>query len=90
MCGMAKTKGVSCQLSLYPLCREDCTGPIKEAVDLIESNTQVSSNVNEMSTIIQGERKEVLRLIESIQQRMEEKGVQYTMVLTLSNICGCD
>jgi len=42
-----------------------------------------------MSTIIKGEREAVMGVLEEIQRRMEEKGVRYTMVVTLSNTCGC-
>ena len=42
-----------------------------------------------MSTIIRGERKAVMGVLDEIQRRMEEKGVRYTMVVMLSNTCGC-
>ncbi len=90
MCAMGKTDLISCQMSLYPLCVEDCITPIKDVVKLIDDNRHISSKVNDMSTVIKGERKAVMQLIEDIQRRMEQNGVQYTMVLTLSNICGCE
>ena len=89
MCGMGKTPIVSCQVSFYPLYTEDCITLVKEAVGIIEKNGGVSSSVNEMSTIIRGERKAVMGVLDEIQRRMEEKGVRYTMVVTLSNTCGC-
>lgn len=86
---MGKTDVVSCQLSFYPLCTKECTAPVKEVVDLIEESAGIVSSVNDMSTIIKGGRKTVMTLLEDIQKRMEEKDIQYTMVITLSNICGC-
>jgi uncharacterized protein YqgV (UPF0045/DUF77 family) len=58
-------------------------------VDIIGKSDCISSSVNEMSTIIRGEREAVMGVLEEIQRRMEEKGVRYTMVVTLSNTCGC-
>ncbi|MGI6697270.1 MAG: hypothetical protein GX918_01540 [Clostridiales bacterium] len=89
MRGMGKTPVVSCQVSFYPLYTEDCIVPVKEVVDIIGKSDCISSSVNEMSTIIRGEREAVMGVLEEIQRRMEEKGVRYTMVVTLSNTCGC-
>lgn len=90
MCSMGKTDFVSCQMSFYPLCTVDCIDPVNDVVDLIKSSRSVSSSVNDMSTVIKGRRKDVMQLIEDIQRHMEDKGEQYTMVLTISNICGCN
>ncbi|HZX47249.1 MAG TPA: YkoF family thiamine/hydroxymethylpyrimidine-binding protein [Clostridia bacterium] len=89
MRGMGKTPIVSCQVSFYPLYTEDCIALVKEVVEIIAKSDGVSSSVNEMSTIIRGERKAVMGVLDEIQRRMEEKGVRYTMVVTLSNTCGC-
>ena len=58
-------------------------------MEFIGKSDCISSSVNEMSTIIRGEREAVMGVLEEIQRRMEEKGVRYTMVVTLSNTCGC-
>ncbi|NLO25810.1 MAG: hypothetical protein GX114_06675 [Clostridiales bacterium] len=86
---MGKTAIVSCQVSFYPLYTKECIAPVKEVVGIIEKSTGVSSSVNEMSTIIRGERGAVMGVLEDIQREMEEKGIRYTMVMTLSNTCGC-
>ncbi len=89
MCAVGKAALISCQISFYPLYTVDCISSVKEVVSLIEANTGITCSVNDMSTIVKGERGAVMKLLEDIQQRMEEKGIRYSMVLTISNSCGC-
>lgn len=80
---------ISCQVSLYPLKTCEPVQPVREAVRIIEGSG-LYHRVSDMSTIIKGKREEVMDLLSAIQEEMDLKGVSYTMVITISNICGCE
>lgn len=89
MCDVEKTSLISCQMSFYPLYTEDCIPIVKKVVGVIKKNGRVTSSVNDLSTIIKGEREAVMELVDDVQQRMDEENIRYSMILTISNSCGC-
>ena len=88
MCVVGKTSIISCQVSFYPLYTAYPIPMVKEAVEMMESS-DLDVQVNDMSTIIKGRNDQVMALLTRIQNRMNEKKCEFTMVITLSNVCGC-
>ena len=85
---MGKTNLITCQLSFYPLNTNDTTTIIEEVLDNIRM-AGLDTQTNDMATIIKGERHRVMELLNSLQDMINNKGCNYTMVITISNICGC-
>ena len=89
MCSMEKTSLVSCQLSFYPLNTTDTVSPIKTVIKIIE-RSGLHTEVNDMSTIIKGDGQKVLNILSDILKRMDEDKIGYTLIVTMSNVCGCE
>lgn len=88
MCAMGKTGMIACQISFYPLNTLDTSIPVKKVVEIIEASN-LDAQVNDISTIVKGKRDDVMDLLKEIQDKMDEESCHFTMVITLSNICGC-
>lgn len=78
---------LACQMSLYPLGKDNYTAIIKEAVAVLEGSG-VEVEVNAMSTIIRGEEEAVWQAVRRLFQVAAERG-EAVMVMTVSNRCGC-
>lgn len=78
---------LACQMSLYPLGKDDYTAVIKEAVAAL-GGSGVEVEVNAMSTIIRGEEETVWQAARRLFQTAAGCG-EVVMVMTVSNRCGC-
>lgn len=76
---------ISVEISYYPL-SEDYNKPISDFIDLISKNKDLEINIGKMSTIITGEYKLVMDILNNGMQSLMEK---YPSVFTLkvSNTC---
>ncbi len=79
-------KVINCQLSFYPLQREDVNREVDRVIEMIQS-APVQSEVNQMSTIISGEPGPVFELLEKITLEMDGSGLYFAMSLNISNYC---
>ena len=84
-----RTIQIACQLSFCPLGKEQYRTEIDKVLKMI-NDSGLSAQVGSMSTVITGESKVILSLLERIIQQQAEDEVQYIMNLAISNVCGCD
>jgi uncharacterized protein YqgV (UPF0045/DUF77 family) len=78
---------LSCQLSFYPLGREDYLSPINEVLSLIQ-NSGLQHTIGEASTLIYGPPDRVFALLQRITESMNDVGCRFVMPVSLSNTCG--
>jgi uncharacterized protein YqgV (UPF0045/DUF77 family) len=80
---------IACQLSFCPRDRKECNQSIDRVLELIVASG-LQTEIGSMSTIIHGDAKDVLNLIEKIIRLQEKNGAEYIVNMAISNICGCD
>ena len=85
MCEVQKEKLISCQLSFYPLGKEEYISDINQVLEIIH-NSNLEYTINDMATIIKGTTSLVFKLLQSIS---ETTTCNFTMNVVLSNTCGC-
>ena len=76
---------VQAEISLYPLRQNELTKPIRQFVELLESN-KLKVQLGPMSTLVTGESQAVF---ESLQKAFEKVAQRYEVVMTtkISNAC---
>ena len=76
---------VQAEISLYPLRQNELTKPIRQFVELLESN-KLKVQLGPMSTLVTGESRAVF---ESLQKSFEKLAQRYEVVMTakISNAC---
>lgn len=85
MCPMAEI--ASCQLSFIPIQTENYISDIDKVLGLI-IDSGLEHSIGEMSTIVRGNKSEILNLISAIYDMMTDK-CSFVMDIRLSNTCGC-
>lgn len=77
----------SCQLSFTPIQSESYLSDVDKVLSQIKASG-LEHSIGEMSTIIKGDKAEILALINIIYDTMTDK-CSFVMDIRLSNICGC-
>jgi uncharacterized protein YqgV (UPF0045/DUF77 family) len=78
---------ISCQLSLYPLGEKKYIDIIKKILVYLKEIEGLEVTVNSMSTVIYGDEDLVWRSIRGLYSEADKSG-EFSMILTLSNVCG--
>jgi uncharacterized protein YqgV (UPF0045/DUF77 family) len=86
MCSVGKR--ASLELTYYPLETVEVNRSVDRVLDLLRvSGLQLE--IGAMSTVVRGEIGELLALIERIHETAEEHRESFSLVMKLSNACGC-
>lgn len=85
MCPVAEI--ASCQLSFIPMQAENYLLEIDKVLHLIASSSMEHS-IGDMSTVIKGDKAEILELISNIYDLMANQ-CSFILDIRLSNVCGC-
>lgn len=78
---------ISCEISFLPIQSNDYVAEVEEVLRIIKSY-DLEVIVGLMSTTVRGEPTIVFDLITNIFERMNQV-TKFTMVIKISNICGC-
>lgn len=84
MCAVSKEPVISCQLSFYPLGREDYLADIDAVLRLVEQSG-LRHTVGGMATTVTGRANDVFALLHQIAATAR---CPFSMPLLLSNTCG--
>lgn len=79
---------MSCQLTFYPLETKNINGTVNQVLSIIDT-APVQYETTPLNTLIFGELKDIVKLLEQIASIMDESGVKFVMQVSLSNHCGC-
>ncbi len=85
MCPMEKI--ASCEISFTPIGSSDYLDHIEKVLDIIKM-TGLEYSIGILSTTIRGSKKEILNLINSIYNELDDI-CDFSMDIKISNICGC-
>lgn len=89
MCLMEDKKVISCQISFYPLNTKKVNAEVRRVINIInESKLDYESNA--ISTIVYGKATEIYQLLAEITLKMNENNTKFSMVINISNSCGCE
>ncbi len=80
-------KVASCQISFTPIGSIDYLEEIKKVLSIITASG-LKNDIGALSTVIIGERSEVLKLIKDIYEAMDDV-CDFSMDVKISNLCGC-
>lgn len=81
-----KEKLISCQLSFYPLGKEDYINDIDQVLEIIRASN-LDYTINDMSTIMKGASSLVYKTLQTITDKTTSN---FTMCVVISNTCGCE
>lgn len=81
-----KEKLISCQLSFYPLGKEDYIDDIDKVLEIIRSSN-LDYTINDMSSIMKGASSLVYKTLQTITDNTTSN---FTMCVVISNTCGCE
>jgi len=73
---------MKCQLTYLPLGTAEVTEKVDEVIDVIDSY-ELSYNVGELSTLVEGDREEVFNLINDIYTTQNDNGSQFRLHVEL-------
>ena len=76
---------IQAEISLYPLCENEYSQPIKQFIRVLENNN-LNVKTGPMSTLVAGDSQV---LFEKLQQAFERMAEEYKVVMTvkISNVC---
>lgn len=78
---------MTCQITYIPLFTEDVIDEVQAFIDHFEEY-EVEVEVNDVSSVIKGEKSEVFRLIEDSYDRVDESGRKFRLHVELLNTNG--
>lgn len=78
---------ISCEISFLPIQSNDYIGEVEEVIRIIR-NYDLEITEGLMSTTVRGEPAAIFDLLTNIFERMNQR-TKFTMVVKISNICGC-
>ena len=83
---------IACQLSLYPLARDDVAEVVTAALRPVEAMREegLSVEVGAMSTVLTGPDDLVWRAARALFDAAAADGHRLVLTATFSNECGCD
>ncbi len=81
-------KSATLELSYYPLGVRDVKGSVESILEILMASG-LSHETSAMSTVVRGEIGDLLSLIEAIHRSADERDEAFTLVMKLSNSCGC-
>lgn len=84
MCEIQKENLISCQLSFTPLGKVDYIKDIENILKIIE-DSNVEYEVGGMSTILKGNSRNILNIIDKIIEYSNNSNVEFTMTTIFSN-----
>lgn len=73
---------MKCQLTYLPLAATKAKEEVQEVLDFIDK-CNVDYSAGELSTLVEGDRKEVLELINGLYSRMDDEGKQFRLHVEL-------
>ncbi len=79
---------ISCEISFLPIQSKDYTSDIEEVLRIIR-NYDLEITVGFMSTTLRGDARLIFNLLAEIFEKMHQR-TKFTMVVKISNICGCE
>lgn len=79
---------ISCEISFLPIQSKDYTSDIEEVLRIIR-NYDLEITVGFMSTTLRGDARLIFSLLAEIFEKMNQR-TKFTMVVKISNICGCE
>lgn len=79
---------ISCEISFLPIQSKDYTSDIEEVLRIIR-NYDLEITVGFMSTTLRGDVRLIFSLLAEIFEKMNQR-TKFTMVVKISNICGCE
>lgn len=79
---MSEISQISCQLSFYPLGAADYNQIVEQVLQLIQQQTAVTAETNELATILRGPVTDIFKLLEQI-MRKNKIGILSAMQLFL-------
>lgn len=86
---MSNVQKISAQISLYPLGNNQYNAIIDDVLTLIQSK-KIHSEINVMSTILNGEASIIFPLLAEIHTLLSQANQKYVLNVTISNTCGCE
>ncbi|WP_294605984.1 YkoF family thiamine/hydroxymethylpyrimidine-binding protein [uncultured Lactobacillus sp.] len=86
---MSEISQISCQLSFYPLGAADYNQIVEQVLQLIQQQTAVTAETNELATILRGPVTDIFKLLEQITNYAQEQNWHFVCNATISNTCGC-
>lgn len=82
-------KRASLELSYYPLGTTNVNGSVEAVLEILRASG-LPLEVGIMSTVVRGEIGELLAVIEQIHGEAMERHEDFSLVMKLSNTCGCE
>lgn len=86
---MEEGRIIACQLSYIPVQSPDINKELGQVLEIIKVHFP-NCEIGEFSTIVKGTARKVLQLINSLIEKMDQKGSKFNIQISLSNICGCE
>lgn len=81
-------KRASLELTYYPMRTVEVNRSVERVLTLLRASG-LELEVGGMSTVVRGEIGELLALIQRIHDAAEEQRESFSLVMKLSNACGC-
>lgn len=78
----------ACQIAFAPIGTPDYLEGIRQVLRIIK-DSGLEYDIGDLSTVVKGEHRKVLELIETIYLSMKDCGA-FIMDIRLSNRCGCE
>lgn len=82
-------KRASLELTYYPMRTVEVNRSVERVLTLLRASG-LELEVGGMSTVVRGEMGELLTLIQRIHDAAEEHQEDFSLVMKLSNACGCE
>ena len=81
-------KIISCEISFIPIQSENYKNDVDRVIEII-SSYKLEYQVGLLSTTVRGNKEIIFEMLQRISDKMYDK-VKFTMVLKISNECGCN
>lgn len=81
-------KIMSCEISFIPIQSENYKNDVDRVIEII-SSYKLEYQVGLLSTTVKGNKEIIFEMLQQICEKMYDK-VKFTMVLKISNECGCN